>query len=113
MSFPTITRIFTVLVFAASLHASPPFNQVFLKATHNSYANTPVGTILQQLNSGCRIIELDIYDTQLATAHDFLIGHAAPGNDVHLGDGNPKTPALAKWLKLINHWSDVHRNHAP
>jgi hypothetical protein len=113
MSLATITRIFTVLIFAASLQASSLFNQVYLKATHNSYANTPVGTILHQLNSGCRIIELDIYDTQLATAHDFLIGHAGPGNDVHLGDGNPQTPALSKWLKLINHWSDSHRNHAP
>jgi hypothetical protein len=102
-----------ILVIARPASAQTPFNQVFLKATHNSYANTPVGTIRHQLDSGCRIIELDIYDTQLATAHDFIIGHAAPGNDVHLGDGNPETPALSKWLKLINHWSDAHLHHAP
>ncbi|HEY1684261.1 MAG TPA: hypothetical protein VGG19_05835 [Tepidisphaeraceae bacterium] len=113
MSFPKIAWVFAVLLFTASLHASAPFNQVFLKATHNSYARTPVGTIRQQLDSGCRIVELDIYDTQLATKHDFIIGHSAPGDGVHLGDGNPQTPALSKWLKLINHWSDAHPHCAP
>lgn len=110
--FPLLAFLFFLLP-NTLLAQSPPFNEVFLKATHNSYANTPVGTIRQQLDAGCRIVELDIYDTELATAHDFLIGHSAPGNGDRLGNGNPPTPALSPWLKLINRWCDKHSRHAP
>ncbi len=54
-----------ILADQATSIIDPIFNEVFLKATHNSYSGDLVGqrgTILAQLNTGIRFIEFDIHD---------------------------------------------------
>jgi hypothetical protein len=94
----------------------PRLNEVFLKATHNSYSGNLVGNrgaILNQLNQGIRFIEFDVHDQSFSTLGDYQIGHDSPDDEVdHIGS-NPQTSLLRDWLTLINQWSIDHRDHAP
>jgi hypothetical protein len=94
----------------------PRLNEVFIKATHNSYSGNLVGNrgaILNQLNQGIRFIEFDVHDESFAMFGDYRIGHDAPDDEVdHIGT-NPQTTLLRDWLTLINQWSIDHRDHAP
>lgn len=88
------------------------FADAVFRATHNSYAGGPRGSLGDQLEAGVRVLELDIHESDFAT-HGFRIGHDRPGDEVLVGGGNPGDSELATWLAWIADWSDAHPGHAP
>jgi hypothetical protein len=93
------------------------FNRLSFKATHNSYSGNIKGTrggITDQLDSGVRLIELDIHTDDFATLRDYQIGHdGGPGDETWHSDGNPASNLFTEWLALIAEWSAQNRDHAP
>jgi hypothetical protein len=83
--------------------------QAVFKATHNSYSGGSRGTITDQLNSGVRLIELDIW----AESSGFQIGHSKPGDEVATGNGNPDSINLPDWIAVINQWLIANPGSAP
>jgi hypothetical protein len=105
---------FSRLFCAGASGQSVAFNEDHFRASHNSYAaGTSVGPIAKQLDAGLRFIELDIHDADFAHHGDYRIGHLMAGQDLLFGNGNPDSPNLFDWLKLIRDWSDAHKGHAP
>lgn len=93
-----------------------PFNLATVAATHNSYAGAfgdgDVGSITEQLDSGVRMLELDIHTDDFGD-FGYRVGHDSPGDETALGAGNPTDETLDGWLELIAQWSDAHPTHAP
>ena len=86
------------------------FNLVSFRATHNSYSGNfsgQRGPILQQLNSGVRLIELDLHTTDFQSVQDYQIGHDSPGDQVWKEDGNPTTIFFTDWITQIAQWVRV------
>lgn len=82
-------------------------------ASHNSYSGETRGTILDQLGAKVRCLELDFWDNDYASLGDYRVGHLRPGHEVATGNGNPDTPFLKEWLKVVAGWSKAHPGHAP
>jgi hypothetical protein len=92
-----------------------PFASAIFRATHNSYSGNvdgSKGSLVSQLDSGVRFIELDIHDNGYATNNDYSIGHDAPGDKVDHA-GNPTSNLLRDWLHTVSVWSAAHPTHAP
>ncbi|MEV4086429.1 phosphatidylinositol-specific phospholipase C domain-containing protein, partial [Nonomuraea fuscirosea] len=95
--------------------ADTPLSAAIFRATHNSYSGDINGardSIVRQLDSGVRFIELDIHDNGYATSKDYSIGHDSPGNQVD-HSGNPASNLLRDWLTVIDTWSARHPAAAP
>jgi len=88
------------------------YDQASFKATHNSYSGGERGSILGQLDSGVRFIELDVHSDDYLN-HGYRIGHDFPGHQVSLGAGNPDTSDLGDWLEVLVSWSADNPGHAP
>jgi hypothetical protein len=84
-------------------------NRAVFKATHNSYSGGSRGTIAHQLDSGVRLIELDIW----AEKSGFEIGHGSPGDQVAKGNGNPDSIDLQDWIAVIYQWLLANPGSAP
>jgi hypothetical protein len=92
-----------------------PFASAIFRATHNSYSGNVDGnrgSIVSQLDSGVRFLELDIHDNGYATNHDYSIGHDSPGDKVDHA-GNPASNLLRDWLQTVSVWSAAHPTAAP
>lgn len=92
------------------------WNDARFKATHNSYSGNIDGyrgSILQQLDAGVRLLEIDLHRDTGAASGDYLLGHDDPGDQVWLESTNPRTLALSAWLRLIAQWMDGHPQAAP
>ena len=99
------------------------YKDASFKATHNSYSgnirafeNIPIienkgvrGSIIQQLDSGVRLLEFDIHSETGA----FLLGHGWKGHEVAHDRGNPESNLLEDWFKIIADWSAKNPNHIP
>ncbi|WP_214409230.1 hypothetical protein [Sphaerisporangium fuscum] len=99
----------------ARADAEVPLPSAVFRATHNSYSGNVDGarnSITYQLDHGVRFIELDVHDNGYATAHDYAIGHDAPGDQVD-HSGNPASNLLRDWLDVIDTWSEGHPAAAP
>ncbi len=87
------------------------------RATHNSYSGPydsgDRGAILDQLDSGVRLLELDIHDDDFAAYGDYRLGHDDPGSSVWLDGRNPRTTLLTPWLQQIRAWTDAHPFETP
>lgn len=90
----------------------PRYDEVRFRATHNSYSGSARGSLVDQLDAGVRLVELDVHAKGFAEIGDFRIGHLKAGAEVALGNGNPDTLRLRDWLALVARWSDDHA-HAP
>jgi hypothetical protein len=90
----------------------PRYDEVRFRATHNSYSGDARGTLVEQLDAGVRLVELDIHANGFAEIGDFRVGHLKPGAEVALGNGNPDSLRLRDWLAVVARWSDDHA-HAP
>lgn len=88
------------------------YDATCFRATHNSYSGGARGSIVDQLRSGVRLLELDVHARGFDTLRDFRVGHLKPGAEVSLGNGNPDTPMLSDWLATIARWSNENV-HAP
>ena len=91
------------------------YNELVFRATHNSYAGAPsgdLGSLRRQLDRGVRFLELDVHDSEFASA-GYRIGHASPGDGVVHGGGNPRGDGLGAWLGSVERWSDGNPRHAP
>ena len=88
------------------------YDEVRFRATHNSYSGGARGSVPDQLDAGCRLVELDIHAKGFAEIGDFRVGHLKPGGEVAFGNGNPDTLRLRDWLGVVARWSDDHV-HAP
>lgn len=86
--------------------------ELYVASTHNSYSGDGRGSITAQLDSGVRMIELDIHDNDFAS-EGYRIGHDEPGHQVAYGRGNPDSDALIDWLDYIATWSTDHPGHVP
>ncbi|MCK2213761.1 hypothetical protein MF672_008165 [Actinomadura sp. ATCC 31491] len=107
--------LLTAAAAPAAAAADVPLPSAIFLATHNSYSGDldgARGSIAQQLDQGVRFIELDIHDNGYATAHDYSLGHDAPGDAVD-HDGNPASNLLRDWLAVIDAWSAQHPAAAP
>ncbi|KKK87123.1 hypothetical protein LCGC14_2756400 [marine sediment metagenome] len=81
----------------------------FYKTSHNSYG----ASIIDQLNSGVRGIELDIHDNGVEDDGLFRIGHFGIGVGVARGvRGNPNHHNLTEWLDVINNWSNANPSYS-
>ena len=89
-----------------------PFVQGYWSATHNSYEGEERGSILEQLRSGVRALELDVHDNDFRS-EGYRIGHFQYGDAVAHGEENPDTDSLSAWLDVINEWSQNNPEHAP
>lgn len=103
---------------AASTGDGLPLASVAFPATHNSFSgniNGTRGSILFQLNSGVRFLELDLNeDNYAANGNDYTIGHGAAGVEVdHSLADNPTSDNLRPWLYQIAQWSYSHPTHSP
>lgn len=93
-----------------------PFNQTPFKATHNSYSGDIAGargSLVEQLDHGIRLLELDLHATNFGAAGDYEIGHDRPGGQVWHHGGNPSSIRFADWLMVIASWSRKNQRHAP
>ncbi|WP_305788714.1 hypothetical protein [Symbioplanes lichenis] len=90
-----------------------PFAAAVFKATHNSYSGGARGSITQQLDSGVRFVELDVWSGEHATIGDFRVGHGSPGDQVDHSGGNPAGNNLRDWLSTVSSWSAAHPGAAP
>ncbi|MFN8092301.1 MAG: hypothetical protein U0599_08800 [Vicinamibacteria bacterium] len=88
------------------------YDEVRFRATHNSYSGGARGSVPDQLDAGCRLVELDVHARGFAEIGDFRVGHLKPGAEVSLGGGNPDSLRLRDWLAAVARWSDAHV-HAP
>jgi len=88
------------------------YDATCFRATHNSYSGGERGSIVDQLQCGVRLLELDVHAKGFERLGDFRVGHLKPGAEVALGGGNPGTTMLAEWLATIARWSN-ERVHAP
>lgn len=96
--------------------AATAFTDSIFQATHNSYSGDldgSRGSIVQQLDSGVRFIELDIHDDNYASVGDYQIGHGSPGDVVDHSGGNPSSNLLRDWLAQVAAWSTANPTHAP
>ncbi len=92
----------------------PRYDQARFLTTHNSYSGKQRGSLLEQLSSGVRLIELDFHDNGWGPARkDYRVGHLTPGMEVQRDNGNPTTFELKEWLRTIAAWSSANRGHAP
>lgn len=91
---------------------SPPYNQAYFRASHNSYSGEERGTVRAQLDAGVRQIELDFHDNDYE-AWGFRVGHGSPGAEVDHSSPNPESNALADWVDEVSEWSLEHAGHAP
>lgn len=94
----------------------PPVNHASFRATHNSYSGDiqgQRGSIVDQLNSGVRCLELDISAAGFASVGDYQMGHDHPGDQVWHGGGNPPSVLFTDWIRQIAQWSGRHKGHAP
>jgi len=92
------------------------FNRISCKAVHNSYSGNisgQRGSIVEQLDAGVRVMELDIYASNFVDYGDYRIGHGSPGDEVWLQGGNPTSILLTEWLAQIASWSRKNEHHAP
>jgi hypothetical protein len=89
------------------------YDESIFLATHNSYSGDERNSLIDQLNLGVRLFELDIHDNLFGTFNDFRVGHDSPGDEVLFGNGNPNTDLLNEWLNVIKEWSDSHSSHSP
>ena len=85
-----------------------PYDEAPYAASHNSYGSS----IVEQLELGVRMLELDLHTDDFAE-RGFSVGHDGPGDEVQLGEGNPEDVRLDEWLTLIADWSDAHPGAAP
>jgi len=85
-----------------------PYNEAPYAASHNSYGSS----IVEQLDLGVRMLELDVHTDNFAE-RGFSIGHDSPADETLLGEGNPETERLDDWLTMIADWSDAHPGAAP
>jgi hypothetical protein len=94
-----------------------PFASAIVRATHNSFsgnlASGSRGSILTQLDSGVRFLELDITEDAYGTWHDYQIGHGSRDTEVDHAGGNPASDSLREWLDEIADWSTRNPDHAP
>src|SRR5512139_2144268 len=88
------------------------YDATCFRATHNSYSGGVRGSIVDQLRSGVRLVELDVHAKGFDTLRDFRVGNLKTGAEVSLGNGNPDTVMLAGWLATIARWSNENV-HAP
>ena len=91
------------------------FNESVFAATHNSYSGDisgKRGTIEQQLESGVRFVEFDLFDTPWDTG-DYQVGHLWAGEALWTEGSNPDTPDVSSWLGVVASWSTAHPGHAP
>jgi len=96
----------------ADTDADLTYDEATFKATHNSFSGGDRGAIIEQLDAGVRLIELDFHDNSY-DSHGFRVGHDSPGDEVDLGEFNPDTDALGEWLSLLASWSASHIGHSP
>jgi hypothetical protein len=93
-----------------------PFASAVFRATHNSYSGNiggARGSIGQQLDSGVRYVELDVWSGSYASTGDYQIGHNSAGDQVDHTNGNPAGNQLKDWLTNVGTWSAAHPTAAP
>ncbi|MEV6846318.1 hypothetical protein [Actinoplanes sp. NPDC051411] len=93
-----------------------PFASAVFRATHNSYSGDiggARGSIGQQLDSGVRYVELDVWSGSYASTGDYQIGHGSAGDQVDHTGGNPAGNQLRAWLTTVDTWSAAHPAAAP
>jgi hypothetical protein len=122
-----VRAISAAVITAAVLIAAPqpvyaaqgddlPFASAVFHATHNSYSGNlsgSRGSITQQLDSGVRFVEFDLWSGSYAADGDYSIGHGSAGDLVDHTGGNPAGNLLRPWLTLVNTWSAAHPAAAP
>jgi hypothetical protein len=94
------------------------YNFALFKATHNSYSGNlggqRCGSIVQQLEQGVRLIELDLHVDDYPSIKDYQIGHNdGPGSIVWHADGNPASNLFAEWAGQVATWSAHNPHHVP
>jgi hypothetical protein len=123
----SVRALATAVITAAVLITAPqpgyaaqgddlPFASAVFPATHNSYSGDLSGTrgsITEQLDSGVRFVEFDVWSGSYATNGDYSIGHSSAGDLVDHTGGNPAGNLLRPWLALVNTWSAAHPAAAP
>jgi hypothetical protein len=93
-----------------------PFASAVFRASHNSYSGNiggARGSIGQQLDSGVRYVELDVWSGSFASTGDYQIGHNSAGDQVDHTGGNPAGNQLEDWLTTVGTWSAAHPAAAP
>jgi hypothetical protein len=91
----------------------PRYDERRYWASHNSYSGQTRGSLVRQLDSKVRCLELDFWDNDYEHLLDYRLGHLKPCHEVVLGDGNPETYYLKDWLGVVAEWSRAHPDHAP
>lgn len=102
--------------YAAAAGDDLPFAGAVFRATHNSYSGNiggARGSIGQQLDSGVRYVELDVWSGSYASSGDYQIGHGSAGDQVDHAGGNPAGNGLRAWLTTVGTWSAAHPAAAP
>jgi len=89
------------------------YHQAKFKATHNSCCSGKRRGLLDQLNSGVRLIEFDFHSVDFSISHKYRLGHNLPGSEVEHKFNNPSSIDLRDWLELVNSWTESFPNHAP
>lgn len=94
----------------------PTYEETRFRATHNSYSGgADMGSLVHQLDSKVRWLELDVHDNEYDSVGDYRVGHWKPGSEVMVGGGNPASLLLRDWLGVLAAWSATPANagHAP
>lgn len=95
------------------------FTDANFRVTHNSYSgnlyliydNGHRGSIVQQLDSGLRSLEIDLLEK--SGNDDFQIGNFEHFTAIDHSHGNPFSDKLSDWLTVITDWSDENPVHDP
>eukprot|EP01130_Rhizamoeba_saxonica_P018030 TRINITY_DN891_c0_g1_i3.p1 TRINITY_DN891_c0_g1~~TRINITY_DN891_c0_g1_i3.p1 ORF type:complete len:545 (+),score=109.59 TRINITY_DN891_c0_g1_i3:136-1770(+) len=98
------------------LNMEIPFSNARFMASHNSALNdknSSMPSLVEQLDVGIRLLELDFYSADFKNYNDFRIGHKKPADYVVTGNGNPESHFLSDWLSVIDSWTTENLNHTP